>query len=227
MPLVPVYLSVTTGLAVSELSGNRRDRVSTVTRGAGLFILGFSAVFIGLGLSATEVGAVLLGHRVPITRLAGVLVIAMALFMLAGPASVDSASPASGASIRAGCRGTRSRFRSDRGGVRLRLDTLHRPGLGFDPGDRRRAWRGAPRGSTVGDVLRRARRTAARHRLAFHRASSDGMGSTALGRLSASMAVVLLGYGLLLAFDRLSWLTPHAPGAPDRLGRRALTDHRP
>src|SRR4051812_1372355 len=84
LPLVPVYLSVTTGLDVAELSRGGRGRAATVARGAGLFILGFSVVFVALGLSATAVGSVLLEHQVPITRLAGVVVILMAVAMLLG-----------------------------------------------------------------------------------------------------------------------------------------------
>ena len=209
MPLVPVYLSVTTGLAVSELSGNGRDRVSTVARGAGLFILGFSAVFIGLGLSATEVGAVLLGHRVPITRLAGVLVIAMALFMLAG-------------SRIGGLAFSREwRFhprRVPQHAIAVPIVTGAAFAFGWTP--------------CIGPVLGSILAIAAGHGgvlhggallatysaglgvpllatgLAFHRALVPmGWARRHSAALSASMAVVLLGYGLLLAFDRLSWLT--------------------
>lgn len=83
LPLVPVYLSITTGLGVAELeSGDRRSLV-TVARGAGLFVAGFSVVFIALGMSVTALGATLLRHQAPITRLAGVVVVVMALVMLA------------------------------------------------------------------------------------------------------------------------------------------------
>ena len=84
LPLVPVYLSVTTGLGVAELSQRGPGRAATVARGAGLFILGFSVVFVALGLSATAVGGALLARQVPITRVAGLVVILMALAMLAG-----------------------------------------------------------------------------------------------------------------------------------------------
>ena len=72
LPLVPVYLSVTTGLGIAELRDRGRASASTVLRGAGLFSLGFSVVFIVLGLSVTAVGGTLLRHQVPITRIAGV-----------------------------------------------------------------------------------------------------------------------------------------------------------
>lgn len=87
LPLVPVYLSVTTGLGVAELRERERGNVGTVLRGAGLFSLGFSVVFVALGLSVTAVGAALMRQQVPITRVGGVVVIVMALLMLAGTAS--------------------------------------------------------------------------------------------------------------------------------------------
>lgn len=83
LPVVPAYLSVTTGLSLSEMSaGGRRSRL-VAARGAGLFILGFSLVFVALGLSATALGAILLRGQVPITRIAGALVVVLALGMLA------------------------------------------------------------------------------------------------------------------------------------------------
>jgi len=83
LPVVPAYLSVTTGLSLTEMArGSRRDRL-VAARGAGLFIFGFSAVFVLLGLSVTALGSVLLRSHVPITRIAGALVVALALGMLA------------------------------------------------------------------------------------------------------------------------------------------------
>src|SRR3954452_4741326 len=83
LPLVPVYLSVTTGIAAGELPTRMRTPDPRVARGASLFVLGFSAVFVALGLSATAIGQALARHQVPITRLAGLLVLLMALLMLA------------------------------------------------------------------------------------------------------------------------------------------------
>ena len=83
IPLVPVYLSITTGLGVAELESGDRASLGRVARGAGLFVAGFSAVFIALGLSVTALGSTLLRNQIPITRLAGVVVIVMAIVMLA------------------------------------------------------------------------------------------------------------------------------------------------
>jgi cytochrome c-type biogenesis protein len=82
-----VYLSVTTGLGVDELRAHGRGTTAAVTRGASLFILGFSTVFVALGLSATALGGLLLRHQAPITRLAGVVVLLMAVGMLLGTTS--------------------------------------------------------------------------------------------------------------------------------------------
>src|SRR3954451_19045415 len=82
LPLGPVYLSVTTGLDVTQLSDRRDGTAGQVLRGAGLFILGFSAVFVLLGLSATALGEMLLQQQGTITRVAGVLVLLMAMALL-------------------------------------------------------------------------------------------------------------------------------------------------
>jgi len=95
LPLVPVYLSVSTGLGMSELESGGRRRAATVLRGTGLFVAGFAAVFVALGSSATAIGTLLARHQVPLTRAGGVLVAALGLLLLAGtwwaagPASRD------------------------------------------------------------------------------------------------------------------------------------------
>jgi cytochrome c-type biogenesis protein len=83
LPMVPAYLSLITGLNVSELAEGRRGRLAGVVRNTLLFVAGFSAVFIGLGLSATAVGRTLAHHHTLLTRLSGLVVLAMALFMAA------------------------------------------------------------------------------------------------------------------------------------------------
>jgi cytochrome c-type biogenesis protein len=86
LPLVPVFLSVTTGLGLTDLAAGGRRPAVAVLRGTGLFVAGFSAVFIALGLSVTALGATLLHNQQLITRLSGVVVISMALLLVAGAA---------------------------------------------------------------------------------------------------------------------------------------------
>jgi cytochrome c-type biogenesis protein len=86
LPVVPAYLSITTGLGMS--TPQSRPGAGTVIRGGGLFIAGFAVVFVLLGLSATAIGSLLLRNHIPVTRVSGLAVIAMALALLASTASV-------------------------------------------------------------------------------------------------------------------------------------------
>jgi len=74
LPLVPGYLAYVTGFTrPDELRGNRRR----VALGAGLFVLGFTVVFVGFSLLFATAGLVLQAQLDLVTRLAGVLVIAL------------------------------------------------------------------------------------------------------------------------------------------------------
>jgi cytochrome c-type biogenesis protein len=82
LPIVPAYLSVITGLDVAEVKEGGRRHLPRIAWHTGLFIAGFSAVFVLLGLTATTVGRSLTLHQTALTRISGVLVLAMALYML-------------------------------------------------------------------------------------------------------------------------------------------------
>jgi cytochrome c-type biogenesis protein len=82
LPVVPPYLSLITGVDVQELRDGGRLHAARIARQTGLFIGGFSAVFIGLGLSATAVGRTLAAHQTVLIRVSGLVVLAMALFLL-------------------------------------------------------------------------------------------------------------------------------------------------
>lgn len=79
LPLVPGYLGYVTGLTGVELDRRRR---SHVLAGAALFVLGFSLVFVLIGFTAGAAGALFIAHDDVITRLLGVVVIAMGLMFL-------------------------------------------------------------------------------------------------------------------------------------------------
>src|SRR5262245_32213782 len=81
LPVVPAYLSITSGLGMSAQPRNGAA-TATVLRGGLLFVAGFSVVFVVLGLSATAIGSLLLRNHVPVTRVSGLLVVAMALALL-------------------------------------------------------------------------------------------------------------------------------------------------
>lgn len=78
VPLVPVYLSLVTGFDVTASSAIRR---TTVMRDTALFVAGFSVVFVALGSTAGFVGRTLLDDRLVVARVAGGVIIALALFL--------------------------------------------------------------------------------------------------------------------------------------------------
>lgn len=78
LPLLPGYLGYLTGLSASELEAGRHRTLSA----AALFVAGFSLVFIALGATASELGALLLSYRVPLAQVAGVFILVMGLMLL-------------------------------------------------------------------------------------------------------------------------------------------------
>jgi cytochrome c-type biogenesis protein len=79
LPLVPGYLSAVTGVSVGELGEAKWRQVLVPSL---VFVASFSTVFILLGLTATGLGQTLQDHRDLLTKIAGVLIIAMgALFV--------------------------------------------------------------------------------------------------------------------------------------------------
>ncbi|MFD4119120.1 cytochrome c biogenesis CcdA family protein [Streptomyces niveus] len=79
LPLVPGYLSYVTGISGTDLSDARRGRMVT---GAVLFITGFTAVFVSGGALFGYFGNTLQDNRVVISRILGVLMIAMGVFFM-------------------------------------------------------------------------------------------------------------------------------------------------
>jgi len=82
LPIIPGYLSLVTGLDISELEEEGRAHLGRIAFHTGLFVGGFSLVFILLGLGATSIGSALVDHQGVLTRASGILVLSMALFVL-------------------------------------------------------------------------------------------------------------------------------------------------
>src|SRR5216684_8923577 len=76
LPLLPGYLGYLTGL-----SGHEPARRNRTIAAASLFVLGFTVVFVALGATASELGALLLYNRVPVARIAGIFIAAMGAFL--------------------------------------------------------------------------------------------------------------------------------------------------
>jgi cytochrome c-type biogenesis protein len=81
VPLLPGYLSYVTGLSAAELGSERRGRMLA---GTGLFVAGFSAVFILTGVLFGAVGNALIDHQTLITRILGAGTVILGLIFLGG-----------------------------------------------------------------------------------------------------------------------------------------------
>jgi cytochrome c-type biogenesis protein len=81
LPLVPGYLSYMSGVGGQDVERRGDRRAGRVVAGAALFVLGFSLVFVALGAALGAVTSWLVLNRGLVTRIAGVLVIVMGLFL--------------------------------------------------------------------------------------------------------------------------------------------------
>jgi cytochrome c-type biogenesis protein len=81
LPIVPGYLSLITGLSVGEISDTQPHYLKRIALNTGLFVLGFSVVFVGLGLLTTGFGNALFENQETLTRISGALVLLMACYL--------------------------------------------------------------------------------------------------------------------------------------------------
>jgi cytochrome c-type biogenesis protein len=80
LPLVPSYLSFVTGMTVDDLQKGPDRRV--VLLHSGLFVAGFSAVFVLLGATASFLGQFFRVYEVWVMRAGGALIILFGLHLL-------------------------------------------------------------------------------------------------------------------------------------------------
>lgn len=83
LPLVPAYVSYVAGqpLGAGAARPDSRERLAALTLSL-FFVLGFGAVFITLGASATLLGRMLLEYRYEANMVGGAIVIAFGLLMI-------------------------------------------------------------------------------------------------------------------------------------------------
>jgi cytochrome c-type biogenesis protein len=81
LPVVPGYLAVLAGFDAVDGRGAGGAGPDRLGRRAALFCAGFAAVFVGLGLTATAVGTLLVRYHAVLTRVSGVAVLLMALYL--------------------------------------------------------------------------------------------------------------------------------------------------
>jgi cytochrome c-type biogenesis protein len=84
LPLVPPYLVYLTGTSLERFADAEPEpRVKRETLGAaGLFVAGFSTVFVALGASASVIGGVIRAYTTELAIIAGVAIIIMGLHFL-------------------------------------------------------------------------------------------------------------------------------------------------
>jgi cytochrome c-type biogenesis protein len=81
LPIVPGYLSLITGLSVGEIRDAQRHYLARIAINTGLFVLGFTVVFVLLGLITTTAGSAIFRNQETLTRISGGLVLLMALYL--------------------------------------------------------------------------------------------------------------------------------------------------
>jgi cytochrome c-type biogenesis protein len=78
LPMLPGYLSYATGLSGAELAGGDVRR-SRMLLGSVLFVLGFSVVFVAIGVATGSLGFWYAQHETLVNRVLGVFTIVMGL----------------------------------------------------------------------------------------------------------------------------------------------------
>ncbi|MCJ7735185.1 MAG: cytochrome c biogenesis CcdA family protein [Anaerolineales bacterium] len=80
LPLVPAYVGYLGGRSAFENEGESRNRWSVFSHGLA-FVIGFSVVFITLGIAASALGSLLIGARDWLEKIGGIVVIIFGLHM--------------------------------------------------------------------------------------------------------------------------------------------------
>jgi cytochrome c-type biogenesis protein len=86
LPLVPGYVSMVSGLSAAELEaggdGTAPRPLGPLLKGIGLFIAGFTVVFVSLGAAASGLGRLLEAHQQTLTTAAGAVVVALGVVLV-------------------------------------------------------------------------------------------------------------------------------------------------
>jgi cytochrome c-type biogenesis protein len=82
LPLIPGYLSTVSGVSFEQMAGRKRGVARPVAVASALFFVGFLAVFVALGASASVIGELLTQHRIWLNRISGGLIVLFGLALL-------------------------------------------------------------------------------------------------------------------------------------------------
>lgn len=226
LPMVPGYLSVVTGFTVTELSDLREDhwgRIGRIGMMTALFTLGFGSVFTILGLAASTIGQAAFDNQVTLTRISGVVIMVMALYLAGSQV------------LRAPSLYPEKRFEVTR---KFGWATAPIMGAAFGFG-----WSPCL-GPILAAVFGVAATQTSTRAIALLAAYSIGMGvsffivGVAFGASAPALAFVkrhlrtitfisagiLFVFGMLLAFNQLSWLTAQLSNFLDSIGLGKLVE---
>jgi len=81
LPIVPAYLSFITGLTVGEIEEARPRVLGRIAVDTGMFVAGFTLVFVILGLSTTAISDSIFENQDTLTRISGGFVLLMAAYL--------------------------------------------------------------------------------------------------------------------------------------------------
>lgn len=82
LPLLPGYLSTVSGVSFEQMADRQRGVARPVATASALFFVGFLAVFVALGASASVIGELLTQHRLWLNRISGGLIVVFGLSLL-------------------------------------------------------------------------------------------------------------------------------------------------
>jgi len=84
LPLVPAYLTYISGLTFEQLTGQERrgQIIARTLLHAVVFCLGFTVVFLAMGVTATKLGSFLTAHKTLFNQIAGVVLIIFGFHMV-------------------------------------------------------------------------------------------------------------------------------------------------
>lgn len=81
LPIIPIYFSTITGNTLEELKEHKRVKIKALVLGC-FFMLGFSLVFIMLGLSTTFLGQLFFLYKELLKRVGGIVIVLFGLHFL-------------------------------------------------------------------------------------------------------------------------------------------------
>jgi cytochrome c-type biogenesis protein len=81
LPIVPGYLSLISGLTLGEIQEARSKTLARIAFTTGLFVAGFTVVFVLLGLATTALGQSVFENQETLTRISGGFVLLMAAYL--------------------------------------------------------------------------------------------------------------------------------------------------